>query len=146
MCKQSPKLLSSCKIKIYISLKKQSLLPPVPGNLYSVFSLSGFYFSRNLICCYCCLVAKSCLTVCDPTDCSLPGSSGHGIFQGKKTGVGCHALLQGTFPTQGLNASLLHWQAGSLPLSHQGNPGTSHSLWLISLRIRSSRFIHAPSM
>ena len=30
--------------------------------------------------CYCgCLVAKSCPTLCDPTDCSLPGSSVHGI-------------------------------------------------------------------
>ena len=37
---------------------------------------------------------------------------------GKNTGVGCHALLQGTFPTQGLNPHLLcllHWQVGSLP-------------------------------
>ena len=31
-------------------------------------------------------------------------------------------LLQGIFPTQGLNLSLLHWQAGSLPLSPQGSP------------------------
>ena len=36
--------------------------------------------------------------------------------------MGCHALLQGTFPTQGSNWSLLHWQAGSLPLSHEGSP------------------------
>ena len=27
---------------------------------------------------------------------------------GKNTGVGCHALLQGIFPTQGLNVGLLH--------------------------------------
>ena len=33
-----------------------------------------------------------------------------------------HALLQGTFPTQGLNLCLLHWQVGSLPLSHLGSP------------------------
>ena len=26
-------------------------------------------------------VAQSCLTLCDPMDCSLPGSSIHGIFQ-----------------------------------------------------------------
>ena len=31
----------------------------------------------------CCLVAQSCLTLCDPMDCSLPGSSVHGIFQGR---------------------------------------------------------------
>ena len=39
---------------------------------------------------------------------------------GKNTGVGCHALLQGIFPTQGLNPCLLClllWQASSLPLA-----------------------------
>ena len=41
---------------------------------------------------------------------------------GKKIGVGCHFLLQGIFPTQELNASLLHWKADSLPLSHLGSP------------------------
>ena len=30
-------------------------------------------------------------------------------FLGKNTGVGCHFPLQGIFPTQGLNPSLLHW-------------------------------------
>ena len=33
-----------------------------------------------------------------------------GIFPGKNSGVGCHFLLQGIFPTQGLNLHLLHWQ------------------------------------
>jgi len=37
----------------------------------------------------------------DPMDCSLPGSSVHGIFSGKNTGVGCHFLLQGIFLMQG---------------------------------------------
>ena len=44
-------------------------------------------------------------------------------FAGKKAGVGCHFLLQGIFPTQGLNPrllGLLHWHAGSLPLSRLG--------------------------
>ena len=44
---------------------------------------------------------------------------------GKNTGVGCHSLLQGIFLTQGSNPDLLgllHWQAGSLPLSPPGNP------------------------
>ena len=34
-------------------------------------------------------VAQSCPTLSDPMDCSLPGSSVHGIFPGKSTGVGC---------------------------------------------------------
>ena len=28
-------------------------------------------------------VTQSCLTLCNPMDCSLPGSSGHGIFQAR---------------------------------------------------------------
>ena len=45
-------------------------------------------------------------------------------FLGKNTGVGCHFLLQGFFPIQGLNLHLLPWQVGSLPLSHLGSPRT----------------------
>ena len=41
------------------------------------------------------LVTQSCLTLCDPMDYSLSGSSVHGDSPGKNTGVGCHALLQG---------------------------------------------------
>jgi len=50
-------------------------------------------------------------------DHSLPGFCPRD-FPGKNTGVGCHFLLQGIFPTQGLNPYLLHhfhWQADSLP-------------------------------
>ena len=39
-------------------------------------------------------------------------------FLRKNTGGGCHFLLQGIFPSQELNPSLLHWQVDSLPLSH----------------------------
>ena len=38
-------------------------------------------------------VAQSCLTLRDPMDCSLPGSSVHEDSPGKNTGVGCHFLL-----------------------------------------------------
>ena len=43
-------------------------------------------------------------------------------FPSKNTGVGCRCLLHGIFTIQGLNLSLLHWQADSLSLSHQGSP------------------------
>ena len=69
-----------------------------------------------------CLVAQLCLTLCDPIDCSLPGSSVHGGFPTKNTGVGCHALLQEIFPTQGPNPSLLHCRRIRYHLSHQGSP------------------------
>ena len=47
-------------------------------------------------------------------------------FLGKNTGVSYRFLLQGIFLTQGLNPRLLHWQADSLPLSHQGSPKISN--------------------
>ena len=40
----------------------------------------------------------------------------------KNTGVGCHFLLQGIFPTQGSNPHLLHWQEDSSALSHLRSP------------------------
>ena len=55
----------------------------------------------------------------DPIECSLPGSFVHGISR-QEYWSGLSFLLEGTFPTQGLNLHLLHWQASSLSLSHQG--------------------------
>ena len=77
----------------------------------------------NLSVCALYLVAQSCPTLCDPTDCSPPGSSVHGYSPGKNTGVCCHALLQGIFPTQGSNPSFLHRRWILYHLSHQGSPG-----------------------
>ena len=53
-------------------------------------------------------------TPCKPTRLLCPWN-----FPGKSTGVGCHFLVQGIFPTQGSNPGLLHCQVVSLPLSHQ---------------------------
>ena len=47
-------------------------------------------------------VAQSCLTLSNPMDCSLPGSSVHEIFPGESTGVGCHRLLQRRLSTKEL--------------------------------------------
>ena len=81
---------------------------------FQIMVFSGFIYTLVV-----CTVTTVCPTLCNPMDCSLPGSSVHGDFWGKNTGVGCHALLQGIFPTQGSNPHLLclfHWQVGSLPL------------------------------
>ena len=66
-------------------------------------------------------VAQSCPTL-HPTDCSPPVSSVHGDSPGKNIGVGCHALLQGIFPTQGSNLGLLNCRQILYHLSHQGSP------------------------
>ena len=68
-----------------------------------------------------CLVSQSCLTLCNPMDHSLPGSSIHGNSPDKNTGVSCHALLQGIFPTQGSKPSLPYYRQILYHPSHQGS-------------------------
>ena len=69
-------------------------------------------------------VIQSRPALCDPMDCSLPGSSVHGDSPGKNTVVGCHALFQGIFPTQGSNPGL-HCRRILYHLSYQGSPNES---------------------
>ena len=54
------------------------------------------------------LVPQLYLTLCNPMDYSPPSSSVHGDSPGQNTGVRCHSLLQGIFPTQGPNLGLLY--------------------------------------
>ena len=64
-------------------------------------------------------------TLCDPMDYSSPGPFCPWVSPGKNTGVGCHALLQWIFPTQGSNTRLLYllsWQVGFLLLAPPGKP------------------------
>ena len=72
-----------------------------------------------------CLVVQLCPILCDPIVYSLPDPSVLGDSPGKNTRVGCHALLQGIFPTQGLNPRLPHCRQILYHLSHQGNPASS---------------------
>ena len=68
------------------------------------------------------LFSCSVVSLCDPVDCSPPGSSVHGDSPDKNTGVDCHALFQGIFPTQGSNPGLPHCRQILYQLSHQGSP------------------------
>ena len=68
-----------------------------------------------------CLVTQSCLTLCDPRDCSPPGSSVHGDSPGKNTGVGCRALLQG-IPNPGVEPRFPTLWVDSLLCEPAGKP------------------------
>ena len=76
--------------------------------------------SRYMLCV--CVLTRSVMSDCDPMDCSPPGASVLGDSPGKNAGVGCHALLQGIFPTQRLNPGLPHCRWILYRLSHQGSP------------------------
>ena len=71
----------------------------------------------------------SLVRLCNPIDCSPPGSSVHGDSPGKNTGGSCHALLQGIFPTQGQNPGRLHYKQILYHLSHQGSPFSRQEYW-----------------
>ena len=68
---------------------------------------------------------QSCPTICNSMNHNPLGSSVHGIFPGSSTGVDCHFLLQGIFPTKGLNLGLLHCRQIVYHLNLQGSPKTS---------------------
>ena len=59
-------------------------------------------------------------------------------YPDKNTGVGCHLLLQGIFPTQELNLYplwLLHWQVDSLPLSYLGRQYRKFVLLVLNMSL-----------
>ena len=101
---------------------------PVPAHkkdfslpTHSCISLLCILHSLSF-CCVLCLVTQCYLTLCDPMDWTLLGSSVHGDFPGKNTGVSFHALLQRVFSILGLNQGLLHCRLILYQLSCQGSP------------------------
>ena len=104
-------------------------------NMYTDIYVFIFMYVLNYF-----LLVLSCsvVSLCDPMDCSSLGSSVHGASPDKNTGVGCHALLQGIFPTQGLNPGLPHCRRILYCLSHQGSP-------VVRYRIYSSKNSFIPS-
>ena len=100
-----------------LELQPLSKQPYTTSCVYLVWKLTSWKTLTVTV-----IVLQSCPTLCDRMDCSLPGSPVHGDSPGKNTEVGCHALLQGIFPTQGSNPGLPHCRQILYCLSHQGSP------------------------
>ena len=62
----------------------------------------------------------------------------------QNTGVGSLSLLQGTFPTQGLNPGFLHYRQILYPLSHKGSHSKTIKLSFLFNSKLSPRFDSAP--
>ena len=76
--------------------------------------------------CVCVLVAQLCLTLCDPMDCGLPGSSVHGILQARMLEpVAVFFSREGIFLTQESNLNLLHCKQILYCLNRQGSPAAA---------------------
>ena len=131
----------ACKPSFQVTRVWDNIMPLMPfgKGCFGVASAKSFQVLRTTLKLFSYLV---CVYAKSPQLCptlwlygpSLPGSSVHGDSAGKNTGVGCHALLQGIFQTQGSNPSLLcllHWQMCSPPLAPPGKP----SVTLVRLKI-----------
>ena len=117
-CTQQEVYLSLWEYRTQESVYQTHGSPPRPQGLNPHLpQLCTYYWCAVLF-----LVAQSCPTLCNPMDCSLPGFSVHRDSPGKIIGVGCHALLQGIFPTQGSNLGLPHGRQILYCLSHRGSP------------------------
>ena len=85
-------------------------------------------FSHHCVC-VCMLSHFSPVWLCDPLDCSPPGSSVHGILQARTLKRVAIPSSRGPYQP-GIKAHLwrlLHGHGGSLPLSHLGSPFVCHS-------------------
>ena len=68
-------------------------------------------------------VAQARPSLCDPLNCSPPGSSVHGIFQSILEWVAIYSFRGSSWPRDWTHFLCLpHWQVDSLPLSHLGSP------------------------
>ena len=86
-----------------------------------IFSLATRPDTASSIQGVCVLVAQSYPILCNPTDCAHQAPLSEDS-PGKSIGVRSHSLLQGIFPTQGLNPGLLHCRQILYHLTHQGSP------------------------
>ena len=96
-----------------------------PGVLYSVLYLAfrnkiSAYFSLP-VCICCCLITKSCPTLCDPMDCSPSGSSVHGLSQARILEWVAISFSKGS-SLPGVKLGLLRCRCTLYHLSHQGSP------------------------
>ena len=90
-----------------------------------------YSMATTVNCVHSCSIAKSCLTLCDPTDCSLPGSSVHGIpRQEYWSGLPCP--LPGDLCHPGIELKSPAVAGRSLLLSHQESPVLNNAVMHIS--------------
>ena len=88
--------------------------------------ISGIIVNINLSMCVCMLSHFSGNWLCNPMDCSPPGSSVHGILQARIPEWVARPSLQRIFPIQGSNSNFLHCSQLLYHRNHQGGIFTSY--------------------
>ena len=134
-----PTLFSATPKPLHVALGDHglpllSILPPEKSESSTLWSTIHLY-----ACMLCCSVMSDSFVAPWTVACQAPLWN----FPGKNTGVGCHFLLQGIFPTHGLNLGLLQCRQILFCLSHQGSPdhriddaiGCTGNQWLSNVAI-----------
>ena len=93
------------------------------------------------------LVAQSSLTLCSPMDCSLPGSSVHGILQARMLEWVAMPFSRVSSQLRESNLHLLHllhWQESPLPLAPPGKPKSAMYIYMCIYfaRIKTHKHTH----
>ena len=97
---QLPRVSAPCSVKTCMSLPLDRDLLGTGDPQGAVDPQSRAWCPAHSMCV--CSVTWLYPTLCDPMDCSLPGSSVHVIFQARILELGCHFLLQGSFLAQSM--------------------------------------------
>ena len=113
--------------------EKESLILHIKRGLWAVSDGSVFVCVCVCVCVCVYVHAQLCLTICDPTDYDLLGSSVHGISQTRI--LEWVAMPSSRAPSRSRDQTQVsyiscigrHWQAGSLPLAPPGKPQSFHS-------------------
>ena len=107
--------LAKNQVKTSVDFQSSTNGAILKNSIVSTLLLSSQLLKGSVVCS--CLVANSCLILCDPVDCSPPGSSSYVIFQTRTLAWVAMPSSRRIYPTQGLKPGL-SLQADSLPLSH----------------------------
>ena len=120
--REVPRLLFQVQCRLHVISElivqsSQEVTLTVPIVLMTLWMLGDLDFPKFV----CVQLLQLCLTLWDPMDCSLPGSSVHGILQARIL-EWVAMLPPGDLPDLGSEVHLLHWQVNSLPTEPPGSP------------------------
>ena len=128
-------------MEIWFKTEESSRTAEKKPKIRDIFSASYIMLTDAFIFCYWKANESSCpalcahglshVWLCDPMDCSLPGSSVHGIFQARTLEWVAFPSPEDLPLAQESNLRLLHWQVYSLPLSHLRSSLLTFLLWII---------------
>ena len=97
-------------LSVLLQSAQNALCNWCPGPLYCLLENNNIYHrkSESVIMLIMAIIISVVIILSDMIGCSPTRLPSPWDSSGKNSGVGCHSLIQGIFPTQGMNLDLLH--------------------------------------